>query len=391
MTTPAEFEALRLAVKSIASQVAAKHAADVDARGRFPQETIDALKAAKVLSAPVPASHGGAGLNLHQLSVLCATISGACGSSGMVLAMHYIQVGCITRHALGSAYLDAYQREIVEAQPLLASITSEVGTYGDTRSSICAVERHGDRYKLDKQATTGSYCLHADAILVTCRRDADAPKSDQLLVLVKKSDAQLTQTTTWDTMGMRGTCSPGFDLKSAGAIDQILPAPYGDIAAETMVPYSHIMWSALWWGIAADAVSKAAAFVRGEARKNPGTVPQTAQRLAEVQVMLQAMKHNWVSTAQEFDQFCQQPNAAEKLLGIGWALKMNNLKVGCSEMAPQIVHKALQIVGILGYKNDSPFALSRHYRDALSGALMISNDRVLGKSASMLLVFKDDE
>jgi len=108
-------------------------------------------------------------------------------------------------------------------------------------------------------------------------------------------------------------------------------------------------------------------------------------------VMLQAMKHNWVSTAQEFDQFCQQPNAAEKLLGIGWALKMNNLKVGCSEMAPQIVHKALQIVGILGYKNDSPFALSRHYRDALSGALMISNDRVLGKSASMLLVFKDDE
>jgi acyl-CoA dehydrogenase len=385
-----EFESLRLAVKEIATQVAAKHAADVDARGRFPREAIDALKAAKVLSAPIPRSHGGAGLNLHELSVLCATLSGACGSSGMVLAMHYIQVGCIARHVANSAYFDAYLREMVETQPLLASITSEVGTYGDTRSSICAVERLGERFKLDKQATTGSYCQHADAILVTCRRDADAPKSDQLLVLVKKEDAQLTQTTTWDTMGMRGTCSPGFDLKSTGAIDQILPVPYGDIAAETMVPYSHIMWAALWWGISADAVAKASAFVRGEARKNPGTVPQTAHRLAEVQVMLQSMKHNWASTAHEYDEIVASPAASERLLGLGWALKMNNLKVGCSEMSPQIVHKALQIVGILGYKNDSPFALSRHYRDALSGALMISNDRVLGKSASMLLVFKDE-
>ncbi len=68
---------------------------------------------------------------------------------------------------------------------------------------------------------------------------------------------------------------------------------------------------------------------------------------------------------------------------------MNNLKVNASETAPQIVHKALQIIGILAYKNDTKFSLSRHYRDVLSGALMISNDRIASKSASMLLVFKD--
>jgi acyl-CoA dehydrogenase len=68
---------------------------------------------------------------------------------------------------------------------------------------------------------------------------------------------------------------------------------------------------------------------------------------------------------------------------------MNNLKVSCSEAAPQIVHRALQIVGILGYKNDSPFSLGRHYRDLLSASLMIANDRINAKSASMLLVFKE--
>jgi acyl-CoA dehydrogenase len=45
---------------------------------------------------------------------------------------------------------------------------------------------------------------------------------------------------------------------------------------------------------------------------------------------------------------------------------------------------------VLGYKNDSKFSVGRHYRDALSGALMISNDRIAAKSASMLLVFKDE-
>ncbi len=384
-----EFDALRAAVREIAQNVAAAHAADVDAKARFPRETIDALKAARVLSAPVPREFGGAGLTMKQLGALCATVSGACGSSGMVLAMHYIQVACIARHHAGNSFFQNYLREIVASQPLLASITSEVGTFGDTRSSICAVQREGDRFILDKQATTGSYCGHADAILVTCRRDNEAPKSDQALVLVRKTDGTLEQTTTWDTMGMRGTCSPGFNLKSSGPVEQIMPVGFGDIAAQTMVPYSHILWSALWWGIANDAVSKASTYVRGEARKNPGSVPHTATRLAEVSVQLQAMKNNWQAIAQEFDEMAEEANAAEQLLSIGWALKMNNLKIGSSEMAPQIVHKALQIVGLLGYKNDSPFALSRHYRDALSGALMISNDRINGKSASMLCVFKD--
>ena len=129
---------------------------------------------------------------------------------------------------------------------------------------------------LDKDATTGSYCAHADDILVTCRRDADAPRSDQVLVLVRREDATLKQTTTWDTLGMRGTCSPGFRLESSGPVEQIVPGSFADSSAQSMVPYSHILWAALWTGIAADAVGRAGAFVRAEARKKPGEVPATA-------------------------------------------------------------------------------------------------------------------
>jgi acyl-CoA dehydrogenase len=385
-----EFSAHLAALKAIATDVAAANAADVDAKARFPRETIDALQKAKLLSAPIPRELGGAGYGMRELAALCSTLAQACGSSAMVLAMHYIQVACIVRHAKTSPYFQGYLKEIVEYQYVLASMTSENGTFGETRTSICAVERSNGRFKLDKDATTGSYCQHADGILVTCRRAPDSPSSDQVLVLVRKGDYELTQTTSWDTLGMRGTCSPGFKLESSGAEEQIIPGSFADSSAQTMVPYSHILWASLWWGIAADAVGRAAEFVRGAARKNPGTVPPTATRLAEVSTQLQSARHNWLALATEFDDIDARPNGLADLLSIGWALKMNNLKINASETAPQIVHKALQITGILGYKNDSKFSLGRQYRDSLSGALMISNDRIASKSASMLLVFKDN-
>ena len=385
-----EFAAHLAALEGIAADVAAPNAADVDANSRFPRATIQALQTAKLLSAPVPKELGGAGYGTRELAALCSTLGQACGSSAMVLAMHYIQVACIARHGLQSAFFRRYLQELVRDQYVLASMTSENGTFGETRTSICAVERQDGRFKLDKDATTGSYCEHADGILVTCRRAPDAPGSDQVLVLVRKGDYKLTQTTSWDTLGMRGTCSPGFKLESSGPEEQIVPGSFADSSAQTMVPYSHILWSSLWWGIAADAVARAAEFVRASARKNPGTVPPTATRLAQVSEQLQAMRHNWLALADEFDELNARPGDMQELLSIGWALKMNNLKINASESAPQIVHRALQITGILGYKNDSKFSLGRHYRDVLSASLMISNDRIASKSASMLLVFKDN-
>jgi acyl-CoA dehydrogenase len=382
----AGFAQLLEAVRKVSSEVAAANAADVDTKARFPIETLAALREYRVLSAAVPRELGGPGCSMEQLSQLCSTLAQSCASSAMVLAMHYIQLACIARHGMDSEYFREYLRDVLKRQHLLASMTSENGTFGDTRSSICAVHRSNGRFTLDKDATTGSYCAHADAILVTCRKDEQAARSDQVLVLVRREDCTVTQTTSWDTLGMRGTCSPGFKLVSGGTEEQVLPGAFADSSAQTMVPYSHILWSSLWWGIGAGAVAKAAQFVRGQARQNPGTVPPTAQRLAELQVQLQTLKQNWLSAARDFDALGDD---RDELMGMGWALRLNNLKIASSEAAPQIVHKALQIVGILGYKNDSPFALGRHYRDALSGSLMISNERIAAKNASMLLVYKD--
>src|SRR6185437_6341683 len=249
---------------TIAGEVAAKHADDVDRGARFPSETFAALRDARLLSAAVPTAFGGQGAGMLELGNQCAALAQGCSSSGMVLAMHHIQVACIARHGAHAPYFQNYLREnLVEKQELIASITSENGTFGDTRSSICAVEVDGDTMKLDKDATTVSYGAHADAQLVTCRRAADAAASDQVLALFPKGSYSLEQTGTWDTLGMRGTCSPGAKFSGRGKPEQIVPGSFADSSAQTMVPYSHILWSALWTGIATDALGRAATCVRG--------------------------------------------------------------------------------------------------------------------------------
>ncbi len=373
--------------RQIATDVTATHAADVDARSRFPAETLAAARDAQLLSAAVPSELGGGGAALSQLAEMVFVLAQACGSSAMVMAMHHIQVAMIARHGRGAPAFDAYLREVVDKQRLIASVTSEAGVGGDTRTSICAVQREQGRFTLVKDATTVSYGEHAEDLLITCRRAPDAAPSDQVAVLVRAGDYRLDHQGSWDAMGMRGTCSPAFRISCSGPESQILPGSFADSSAETMVPYSHILWSSVWAGIAADAVARAAAAVRAEARRTPGATPPTAVRLAETAVELQTLRGHVAATAADFDGLGDR---RDPLATMGWALRLNHLKVGVSEAAPRVVHKALQIIGLQGYKNDSPLSVARHYRDVVSASLMVANDRILSKSASMLLVHKDE-
>jgi acyl-CoA dehydrogenase len=380
--------ALSALARKIGAEFAAPHADDVDVQSRFPHEAIGALKDAGALSAFVPVELGGMGCSMRDLAAMCEALGEHCSATGMVFAMHQIQVGSIVRHCGTSEYFRAYLRELVEKQLLIASVTSEVGVGGDMRSSVCAVERDGCNLSLAKDATTISYGGHADDLLITARREAGAPPSDQVLVLARKADLTLEQTGTWDTLGMRGTCSHGFKLRATGHCSQILGEEFATIASHTMVPFSHILWAGLWLGIASGAISRARAFVRAEARKKPGTLPPTAIRLAEAMNALQTMRASVYEVARDCEE--RMADGIDTLSTVAFALKMNNLKISASQQVFQIVYQAMQICGISAYKNNTPFSLGRPLRDSLSAALMVGNDRIYATNAQLALILKDN-
>jgi acyl-CoA dehydrogenase len=386
VTKGSDFSALLAEVHRLGREVMEPASHDVDAAARFPSESFDTLRDLQLLSAYVPVELGGWGLNIVELSRICEALSHYCASTEMIFAMHQIQVACIVHHA-SESFAD-YLRELVERQWLIASATTELGVGGDLRSSICAAEVSGDRFQLVKKAPVISYGEQADQILATCRRAPDAGANDQVQVLLHKSETHLEPMSTWDTLGFRGTCSLGFTLTAEGAANQILPVPFDEILSATMHPVSHIVWASLWLGIAADAVNRARAFVRAEARRNPQLPPASSLRLAEVDVVLNGMRNNVNTAAADYLRMLQEGDA-DAFRGFVFATRINNLKLSSSQLVVDIVGRAMLICGIAGYRNDSKFALGRHLRDAYGAALMVNNDRILGHNATMLLALKE--
>jgi acyl-CoA dehydrogenase len=376
-------------VRQIAEEVAAAHAEDVDRNARFPAETVMALRDERLMSAFIPSELGGGGVSFAALAAACRELGRRCGASAMVFAMHQIQVITMARHLEGAGWYEEYLRDVAREQRLVASATSEVGTGGDMGRSIAAATPvEGGELEFEKKAPTVSYGAHADDLFTTIRRAPDAEQNDQVLVLTKSGQAELEPAGTWDTLGMRGTCSPGFVVRARFAPEQVLPTPFAAIMNQSMVPLSHVLWSHVWLGIATEAFERARAFVRASARQKPGEPLPAAQRLSHVMAELSLLRGEVGSALQEFAS-SDEPGGRERLMTMASILRFNNLKLAASEQTPRVCGGALEVVGILGYKNDTPYSVGRHLRDALSARLMVANERIHATDAALLLIAKE--
>jgi acyl-CoA dehydrogenase len=182
-------------------------------------------------------------------------------------------------------------------------------------------------------------------------------------------------------------CSEGFELISEGDARQVFVQPFGEIAAQSMLAMAHIIWTATWYGIAADTVVKAQAFVKAEAKKRPGTMPPGALRLAEVSATLQQMKSLLIAGIARYEEAL----ADESLMNtLSFIAELNTIKVSASQLGIQIAQGSLMILGLAGYRNAGPWSIARNYRDLLSAAIMINNDRILGNTSNLLLMSKID-
>ena len=369
-----------------AAAVAARYADDVDQKGRFPAEAMQALKDERLMGVQIPVELGGEDTPIAEIAELCSILGQACGSTAMIFAMHQIKLSSLVEHGMGAEWHRGFMRRIADEQLLLGSATTEGGIGGNLRNSICAIEVEGGICRLEKEATVISYGVQSDAILITSRAHKDAASSDQVMTVFLKDQYTLEKTHGWDTLGMRGTCSEGFLFKGEAPAEQIIPEPFAEIAAHSMLAMAHLLWSALWYGIAVDAVHRAQAFVRAAARKSPGQTPPGALRLAEISGKLQMIKTDIIHGVRQYEEIRRNPES----LTMGFLIAMNNTKLSTSTAIIDIVGQTLLINGIMGFKNDTPFSVGRHLRDAYSAQLQISNERILMNQSTMLLVNKQD-
>lgn len=367
------------------ARIAATHADSVDREARFPAEALGFARAERLLGILVPADLGGEGASVSDVAGICYALGRACASAGMIFAMHQIMVAILVRHARDNAWHRELLGQLLREQLLIASSTTEGQGGGDLRTSICAVERTGNRFRLTRDATVMSYGAEADAILTTARRSADAPPTDQVLVAIMQKDYQLEPIQGWQTLGMRGTCSFGYKLTAAGRNEQVLPDSYAAIQMRTMMPVAHLTWSSVWAGIAAASVERGRRFVRVAMRRAGGQLPPGAAHLTRANISLRSLRSTIASALRRFEAIGAADDQLELL---DFQNAMNLLKVNASEMATAAVMSCMHACGLAGYRNDGEFSITRHLRDVLSSSLMINNDRILASAAAASLLIE---
>jgi acyl-CoA dehydrogenase len=384
MTAPAEATgALESVAWRIGVEVAGPAADEVDRESRFPREAVEEYRSKRLLSALIPEQLGGGGASLAEVAGAVRALACHCSASALVLAMHSVEVSNLVRHG-SSEPLQELLGEICAKQLLIANANSEVGIGGDVGRSICALEPTDDGVRLEKQALAISYGEYADAIVATARRDPDSEQTDQVQVVCRRGDFSLEQTSSWDALGLRGTCSNGFRLTANVDAGMIYPVPFAVIASNGGIQASTILLSAAWVGLAEAAAAKAHEYVRAAGRRNIGTLPPSASHLAVLATELQQARSLLASAANTFTML----ESSSEMESPGFVAAVRNLKVSTSELAVRISTAALSICGIAGFKRDTPFSLDRNIRDAHGALVMVSNERYLRANAEMLIARK---
>jgi alkylation response protein AidB-like acyl-CoA dehydrogenase len=150
------------AVESVAATAAA-HAAEVD-RGAFPEPNLRALSEAGLLGLVSAADVGGQGLGLAAAAHVVERVARECGSTGMVLCMHYCAAVVLEQHGAPSL-----RRAVAAGQHLTTLAISEKGSRSQFWVALGSAAADGNSVRLDGQKSFVTSASHADSYVWSSR------------------------------------------------------------------------------------------------------------------------------------------------------------------------------------------------------------------------------
>ncbi|HJQ48754.1 MAG TPA: acyl-CoA dehydrogenase family protein [Amycolatopsis sp.] len=354
-TTTEDHDAIREAVRTLAEERIAPHAAEVDEREEFPKAAYDALVASDFHAPHVPEAYGGAGADALATCIVIEEIARVCASSSLIPAVN----------KLGSLPLILAADEEVKAKylPPLARgdagfsyALSERDAGSDTASMRCRATPDGDGWVLNGQKSWISNAGFSEYYTVLAVTDPDGPRGSNVSAfVVEKSDPGFTIGAKEKKLGIKG--SPTRELLFENARipgDRLVGKPgQGLKIALRTLDHTRITIAAQAVGIAQGALDHALTYVRE--RKQFGKAIADFQG---IQFMLADMAMA-VETARQMVYVAAAKSERDDpdLSFFGAAAKCH-----ASDVAMRVTTDAVQLLGGYGYTRDFP--LERMMRDA---------------------------
>jgi len=184
----------------IVEDVVAPRAASTDQEGTFPRAAVDELAAAGILALTVPTEFGGGGLGLAAGADVVRALGQACGSTAMVVTMHYAATAVLAATGREDAL-----REIAQGRHLTTLAFSETGSRSHFWAPLSTAIADGNEVVLDAAKSWVTSAHHADSYVWSSRPlDADGPMS---LWFVRSDAAGIESPSAFDGVGLRGNDS----------------------------------------------------------------------------------------------------------------------------------------------------------------------------------------
>lgn len=362
-----------------------------DAENRFCAEDLAELKQSGYLAAGVPASFGGSGLTLADLSRAQRRLAAAAPATALAVNMHLVWAAVARLlHDAGDARMDWVLREIAQGEVYAFGI-SEPGNdavlMDAHTSAVSAADSNGDVLVSGTKVFTtlspvwtrlGVHARHGDALIFGfIRRDGtDAPRTPSQGSLGLASGS-LTHPGEWNPLGMRATQSwtthiEAVPMRGEDVVARTTPFPKDEPLVGAIFAAFSVLTASVYAGIADRALQLADAAALRDHAFLDGRVgpllddPDVAARLTRAHLEHRLSVSALEQVADEAVRGSTRPD---------WFVALATVKNRVTDEAREAVLESLRLAGTRGYQAESE--LARLYRDVLAGMFHPSSARSL--------------
>ena len=329
-------------------------AAEVDEEERFPRETVEKMKACKMLGIPYSREYGGAGADYLCYILAVEELSKKCGTTGVVLSAH-TSLGTWPIAQFGTLEQKAkYLPDLCTGEKLAAFGLTEPNAGTDAAGQQTTAVKDGEDYILNGTKIFITNAGEADVYIIFAMTDKTKGTHGISAFIVEKGMPGFTVGQHEKKLGIRGSATSELIFNNVRLTKDHLLGQEGKgfkIAMMTL-DGGRIGIAAQALGIAQGAIDEVVPYVKSRKQfgRSIAKFQNTQFQLADMQTKVDAAR--WLV----YDA------AMKKEKGLPYSVEAAKAKLFASEVAMEVTTKAIQLMGGYGYTRDYP--VERMFRDA---------------------------
>jgi alkylation response protein AidB-like acyl-CoA dehydrogenase len=352
------------AVNTIIESTIAPNAPEVDRSGTFPRANIDALAKAGLLGLISSTEVGGRGEGLRTASEVIEKLAGACGSTAMIVLMHYAASAVLEGNGP-----EAIRRAIAADQHLSTLAFSEVGSRSHFWAPLGTAASDNGEVRLDASKSWITSAGQADSYVWSSH--PLAAEGPMTLWLVPSNAAGLAVAGPFDGLGLRGNASnpvKGTDVRVSP--DAMLGADGAglDIALTQVLPWFLVLNASFSLGLMEALMALAVSHLTGTrlAHLDQTLAEQPVQRGQYARLRIRT------DTCRAF--ISDTLDAIENGRADA-TLRVLEVKAVASEAASEVADGVMRLSGGSAFRKE--LGVERLFRDSLAARVMAPTTEAL--------------